>query len=72
MNRAVPNRRQALRMARRLGCTVRHVRKTGEVDVIDPRTGRRCRISNARKDSCRALLVLLKRCRQHSSPGETT
>jgi hypothetical protein len=56
---AVPNRRDALAEARRLGCTVSYG-NGGEYRVVAP-DGSRVNGNNRRKDASRALIGLLLR-----------
>ena len=56
----VPTRVEALRKARKLGCEVTEVKRTGEVDIVSP-LGDRVRHNNRRKDASRVLLTLIKK-----------
>lgn len=56
-----PNLRDLLREARRLGCHVEPVRRTGETDVQAPDGGPPVRVNVRRKDGSKALVGLLRR-----------
>jgi ribosomal protein S21 len=55
------NLEEALRIAKRRCLQVQWIRRTGEVRVRDPRTGRSVRINGRRKDSPRHLIAFLNR-----------
>jgi hypothetical protein len=58
----VPSLKESLRQARKLGLQVELPNATGEVTVRDPlQPNSKVRLNNRRKDSPRALLVMLKR-----------
>jgi hypothetical protein len=61
------NARDALAYARELGCTVHPRRRTGEIVVVS-RLGTVC-INGRRKDSTRALTVLLRRLLETMPPA---
>lgn len=50
-----------IRLARRLGATVEHIRRTGEVRIIHPRIGSTGAINSRRKDSPRHATAWLRR-----------
>lgn len=54
----IPNRRDLLREAERLGCTIERV-NGGEVRVTGPQ-GTRINLNNRRKDGTRALITMLR------------
>lgn len=56
-----PSLRAALDRARRLGCAVQPVRRTGEIRVTPPLPLRPVVVNARRKDTPRALLVALRR-----------
>jgi hypothetical protein len=58
-SRGVPNLREALIEAERLGLVIRGVRRTGEIDIILGQL--RVRINSRRKDCPRALLSLMRK-----------
>ena len=57
-----PSLRTALAEARRLGCLVEHVRRTGEIRVCHG--GDAVVVNHRRKDASKRLLVLLRRARE--------
>lgn len=61
----IPNRKDLLKEALRLGCTVETVERKGEVRVTGP-FGTRINLNNRRKDGNRALIVMLR----HLQAGE--
>jgi len=54
------NRRNALQLARHLGCEIQPVRGTGELRVFHPDLPRPVRINARRKDAGRALSKALR------------
>lgn len=60
------NRRDALAVAKELGCCVKPLRRTGEVLVSHPSLVRPIRINNRRKDTGRILTVALRQIAQRS------
>lgn len=54
----IPNRKDLLREAERLGCTIEYV-IGGEVRVTGP-YGTRLNLNNRRKDGNRALIIMLR------------
>lgn len=63
----VPNLHEALALARKRGCEVSTVRRTGEV-LVNHKTHGRVRINNRRKDTPRALITLLARLDTNQRP----
>ncbi|MDP9174567.1 MAG: hypothetical protein M3O30_11965 [Planctomycetota bacterium] len=55
------NRRNALDIARSLGCDIAHLRRTGEVLVTHASLPRPIRLNNRRKDAARILTTTLRR-----------
>lgn len=53
------NLKKALRAARRMGCTVHNVRRSGEVRVFHPNTKKRINANRRKKDASRALTTFL-------------
>lgn len=55
------NRRDAMDIARSLGCEVEQLRRTGEVLVTHASLPRPLRLNNRRKDAARILTTTLRR-----------
>lgn len=53
------NLKKALRAARRMGCTVHNVRRSGEVRVFHPTVKKRINANRRKKDAPRALTTFL-------------
>lgn len=53
------NLKKALRAARRMGCTVYNVRRSGEVRILHPTTKKRINANRRKKDASRALTTFL-------------
>lgn len=60
------NRRDALVVAKELGCHVKRVRRTGELRISHPNLMKPIRINSRRKDTGRILTVALRRLAQQS------
>lgn len=60
------NLREALREAEDLGCTVRHIIRTGELTITPPWGGKWIRINMRRKDAPRSLTTLLGKIRRNN------
>ena len=58
------SRRQAVRLARRLGCTVEAVRGTGELRLRHPAWSRALRFNRRRKDAPRPVALALRRLQE--------
>lgn len=56
------NMREAVALARERRVPLKHRRGTGDLTVIDPRTGRSLQLHATRKDAPRVLTNLLRRC----------
>jgi len=53
--------RKALKLARKLGCTVHTVDRSGEIRISHAKMGRRINANNRKKDAPRALVSFLIR-----------
>ena len=67
----IPNRRDLLREAERLGCLVETVERKGEVRVTGP-YGTRVNLNNRRKDGTRALITMLRALQAGRRPRAAT
>jgi hypothetical protein len=56
--------REALLVARALGCSVEPIPRTGELMIGHPAVLHRCRISGRRKDTPKRLLSFLRRVKE--------
>jgi hypothetical protein len=65
--RGNPNLREALDLARRLGCAVEPMRRSGEVRIVPPGSGLPVVVNARRKDSPRVLVVALRRLERGES-----
>ena len=62
--------RKAIRIAIELGCSVEHVRRTGEQRISHPRVARSVRFSGRHRDAGRQLTTFLHHVRElHSAAG---
>ena len=66
----VPNRQQLLREAKRLGCTVAVVGRTGEIRVTHQARAIPVTLNNRRKSGTRALIVYLRYLQDREQRGD--
>jgi len=62
------NLRDAIREARRLGCSVERISGTGEIRVFHPEFPKPIRLNSRRKDSPRDLTAKLRRLAKRRRP----
>lgn len=62
-----PNLREALALARRMGCSVDPVNRTGEVKITPPAGGPPVVCNGRRKDTPRVLIKALRRLEREGS-----